>query len=55
MNANQCDACGDTAPIAMLHEFAGYLCDRCAYRQDERDEFGYGLSASTFGFLGEDE
>jgi hypothetical protein len=31
------------------------LCDRCALRQEEHNAFGYGLSASTFGFLSETE
>lgn len=33
----------------------GGLCPQCAYRQDERSEYGYGLSASSFGFLSETE
>ena len=49
-----CDQCGYTADRLTLTEY-GDLCDRCAYRQEERSGHGYGLSAGTFGFLSETE
>ena len=50
-----CDACGTTGPVVEVNEIGDELCAQCSYRQQERDEYGHGLSASTFGFLGEDE
>ena len=49
-----CDQCGTSDRTLYPTEY-GRLCDPCAYRQDERSEYGYGLSASTFGFLSESE
>ena len=51
----RCDACGTTGPVVEVNEFGGWLCAQCSYRQEEHDQYGHGLSASTFGFLGEDE
>lgn len=49
-----CAQCGTrTRDLAMsVH---GLLCPQCAYRQDEHDQPGYGLSATTFGFTSEEE
>ena len=51
-----CAQCGVTAPIALRHEDHGPLCSLCASRQVERDAHagGLGLTASTFGFTGDD-
>lgn len=52
----RCDMCQVTAPIADHHPDHGALCSLCASRQAERDARagGLGLTASTFGFTGDD-
>ncbi len=52
----RCAQCGVTAPIALRHADHGDLCSLCAARQLDADERsgGLGLSASTFGFSGDD-
>jgi recombinational DNA repair protein (RecF pathway) len=50
----RCAQCGVAAPIALHHEDHGGLCSLCASRQVERDEQRGLLSASMFGFTGDD-
>lgn len=49
-----CDQCG-TRTHQLAPSVHGPLCQQCAFRQDEHDQPGYGLSATTFGFLSEEE
>jgi hypothetical protein len=49
-----CEQCFTITAELTDTEF-GPLCDRCLYRQEEHNEYGHGLSASTFGFLSETE
>lgn len=49
-----CEQCGDTTTELTPSEY-GPLCSVCAYRQAEHDQYGYGLSASMFGFIDETE
>lgn len=49
-----CNQCGTRTRELQSTEW-GDLCPLCAFRQNERDQYGYGLAASTFGFRGEDE
>jgi len=50
-----CEQCGATTSELYDSENYGLLCSRCAFRQEEHSGHGYGLSASTFGFLSETE
>jgi DNA-directed RNA polymerase subunit RPC12/RpoP len=50
----ECAQCGTRTREAYPSE-DGTLCAPCAHRQNERDEYGHGLAASTFGFLSETE
>ncbi|MEY2668492.1 MAG: hypothetical protein RJA59_1130 [Pseudomonadota bacterium] len=49
-----CVQCG-TRTRELSPSVHGWLCPQCAFRQAERDEFGYGLGVGTFGFDPEDE
>jgi len=49
-----CDQCF-TITGELVDTEHGQLCNRCALRQEERSAYGYGLSASTFGFSSETE
>lgn len=48
----RCDQCDTCAPL--IDTGWGLLCEICAMRQVERDSYGYGLTASTFGFTADD-
>jgi hypothetical protein len=48
-----CSQCGTTAHLTPSEH--GDFCPTCTYRQNDRDQPGYGLAASTYGFLGEDQ
>lgn len=48
-----CDQCGTVDNLTPTEH--GNLCPVCAHRQAERDQYGHGLTASTFGFLSEVE
>ena len=48
-----CEQCGN--PATQMDDEYQALCDRCALRQEERSAYGYGLAASTYGFLSEEE
>lgn len=48
-----CDQCGTVDNLTPTEH--GDLCPVCLHRQAERDQYGHGLSASTFGFLSEVE
>jgi len=51
----QCSQCDTITSELQEAEDYGFLCSRCAFRQEERSGHGYGLAASTFGFLSETE
>ena len=51
----ECEQCGTVTDELFDSKVYGLLCSLCAHRQEERSEYGYGLSASTFGFLSEEE
>lgn len=49
-----CAQCG-TRMRGLVPSEHGLLCPQCVYRQAERDEPGWGLSAGTWGFDGEED
>lgn len=53
--AGCCSQCDTVTSELMPSEEYGWLCSVCSSRQAEHDEYGHGLSASTFGFLSESE
>ena len=49
-----CAQCG-TRTRELFESIHGPLCPQCAYRQNEHDQAGYGLAASTYGFIDDKE